>query len=70
VDFFDFYRSARLITKDTPEVARLQIHIDYHSGAGCIANSTLHTTVDSEGEVKRCCWPATSTHYRTFGAYD
>jgi hypothetical protein len=35
--FFDFYRNARLITVDTPELVRLQIHIDYHTGAGCIA---------------------------------
>lgn len=37
VGFFDFYRNARLITLDTPELVRLQIHIDYHTGAGCIA---------------------------------
>ncbi len=37
VKFFDFYRNGRFITADTAELARLQIHIDYHTGAGCIA---------------------------------
>lgn len=35
--FFDFYRNARLITADEPNNVRLQIHIDYHTGAGCMA---------------------------------
>ncbi len=35
--FFDFYRNARLITVDEPSNVRLQIHIDYHTGAGCMA---------------------------------
>lgn len=35
--FFDFYRNAKLITLDEPNDVRLQIHINYHTGAGCMA---------------------------------
>lgn len=41
--FFDFYRNARLITLDEPSRVRLQIHIDYHTGAGCIAPDSSGT---------------------------
>lgn len=164
--FFDFYRNARLITLDEPNSVRLQIHINYHTGAGCMApdgygtdliialrlraedsgcfletaevravdwglpesladasgrklrfdfipfdilqrvdlarldatavvvhnahhalsamirrngvlwyeqtrrDSILHTNVDTQGEEKGCCWPATSTYYREHGVYD
>ncbi len=37
LSFFDFYRNARLITLDEPNNVRLQIHINYHTGAGCMA---------------------------------
>jgi hypothetical protein len=168
LSFFDFYRNARLITVDEPNNVRLQIHVNYHTGAGCMApdgygtdliislrlraqdsgcfienaqvravdwglppdlagngssdrklrfdfssfdvldqvdltradstavpihspghavsalvrrtgvlwyeqtrrDSVLHTRVDTQGEEKGCCWPATSTYYREYGVYE